>query len=311
MPHPEGSPEAPPTLTDAWDLFKESFLHGHKGLSSADGPPGAGLSAGPDPADVEFGGGQQGDALRHGEGVYDLSKPTFGLRDLMRLDAHLKAKQGSRDTRETRRHRRRATQGLADAEMLAEMGAGDKSGSDWNPTIREFMARAGMPNPQQAIREQYDNVMTAGQEMFGQAMDYGKSIPDRVRLGWEASAPYREQQSEENRRLIGQAMLNVLPEPASPPGLGRNQGDALANMKPQFEKLYGMDAMSSEPPPPGMMDRGLAAADEMGQDANAVMRESMARMGMPNPEQAIREQYDKLMEMIQAARMEKPAPNGE
>ena len=73
----------------------------------AGGPPDAGLSAGPDPNDVEFGESEQ-------MGLSNLADPH---RDAMRESA----KQGRRDTREARREKRRLAQGLADAEMLMEM----------------------------------------------------------------------------------------------------------------------------------------------------------------------------------------------
>ena len=106
MPYPELSSVRPPMQDDAINAFP-GREPGGGGLSMAGGPPGAGLSAGPDPGDVEFGGPQQ-------MGLSNLS-------DLHRDAVKEQAKQGRRDTREARRERRRLAQGLADAEMLMEM----------------------------------------------------------------------------------------------------------------------------------------------------------------------------------------------
>ena len=96
----------PPMQDGAVNAFAGREMGGG-GLSMAGGPPDAGLSAGPDPGDVEFGEPEQ-------MGLSDLE----GLhRDAVREHA----KQGRRDTREARRERRRMAQGLADAEMLMEM----------------------------------------------------------------------------------------------------------------------------------------------------------------------------------------------
>ena len=105
MPHPGLSPAMPPMQDDANAVPSREM--GGGGLSMAGGPPDAGLSAGPDPRDVEFGEQEQ-------MGLSNLS-------DLHRDAVREQAKQGRRDTRETRRERRRMAQGLADAEMLMEM----------------------------------------------------------------------------------------------------------------------------------------------------------------------------------------------
>ena len=106
MPHPGLSPAMPPVQDDAVNAFA-GREPGGGGLSMAGGPPDAGLSAGPDPGDVEFGEQEQ----------MGLSN----LEDLHRDAVKEQAKQGRRDTREVRRERRRMAQGLADAEMLMEM----------------------------------------------------------------------------------------------------------------------------------------------------------------------------------------------
>ena len=86
----------PPMQDDAINAFTGREMGGG-GLSMAGGPPDAGLSAGPDPNDVEFGDPQQ----------MELSN----LRDAMRKSA----KQGRRDTREARRERRRAREAAGDS----------------------------------------------------------------------------------------------------------------------------------------------------------------------------------------------------
>ena len=106
MPHPGPSPAMPPMQDDAINAFAGREMGGG-GLAMAGGPPDAGLAAGPDPGDVEFGESEQ----------MGLSN----LADLHRDAMREQAKQGRRDTRESRREKRRMAQGLADAEMLMEM----------------------------------------------------------------------------------------------------------------------------------------------------------------------------------------------
>ena len=103
MPHPG----LPPMQDDAINAFS-GREPGGGGLAMAGGPPAAGLAAGPDPGDVEFGESEE----------MGLSNLADLHRDAMRESA----RQGRRDTRESRREKRRLTQGIADAEMLAEMG---------------------------------------------------------------------------------------------------------------------------------------------------------------------------------------------
>ena len=176
MPYPGLSPEMLPPGGDP----------GGGGLSMVGAPPpGAELSAGPDPRDVEFGGPQQ-----------------FGLSDLSGLhrDATREyAKQGRRDTREARRERRRTAQGLADAEMLMEMEASDKSGAGGHPVIREYMARAEMPNPRQAITDQYNNVTAAGRE----GLDEVRALGDR---GMAAAGEMGGNALQRAREMGGEAL---------------------------------------------------------------------------------------------------------
>ena len=161
------------------------------------------------------------------------------------------AKQGRRDTREARRERRRQIQGLADSEMLAEMGppqsgtpglvgdamsagqgimdqgmsAAREAMADAQPMMREGLARMGMPNPAQSMTD----AVSAGKEMMDQGMSAGKEM---VGQGRDAAAPYVEQGQE-------------------------------------------------------MMDQGMSAAREAMADARPMMREGLARVGMPNPAQSM------------------------
>ena len=89
--HPEELPPMPPMQGDAINAFTGREMGGG-GLSMAGGPPEAGLSAGPDPNDVEFGEPEQ----------MGLSN----LEDLRRDAMRESAKQGRRDTREGRREKR-------------------------------------------------------------------------------------------------------------------------------------------------------------------------------------------------------------
>ena len=146
MPYPMQSP-APPMQDDAINAFT-GREPGGGGLSMAGVPPGAMMGDEVDPADVEFDDPQQ-------MGLSNLS-------DLHRDAMKENAKQGRRDTRESRRERKRMKQGLADAEMLSEMTEPNEASIDSSPGIREYMARMGMPNPRQAIRDQYDNAKFAG-----------------------------------------------------------------------------------------------------------------------------------------------------
>ena len=159
MPHPDQSLAGLPPQDGAVNGFTGHEM-GMGGLSAAGGPPGADLSAGPDPRDVEFGGEPEQMGLSN-------------LADLHRDAVKEQAKQGRRDTREARRERRRMALGLADAEMMAEVAAAGEPSSDWDPRIREYMARAGMPNPEQAITDQYHNVTSAGQRGLDEVLSLG------------------------------------------------------------------------------------------------------------------------------------------
>ena len=90
MPHP-----GLPPMQDAGDAINafSGREPGGGGLAMAGGPPAAGLAAGPDPGDVEFGESEE----------MGLSNLADLHRDAMRESA----RQGRRDTRESRRERRR------------------------------------------------------------------------------------------------------------------------------------------------------------------------------------------------------------
>ena len=147
---------------------------GGGGLSMAGGPPAAGLSAGPDPADVEFGEPEQ-------MGLSDLE----GLhRDAMREHA----KQGRRNTREARRERRRMSQGLADAELLMEMGAGqDRVGQipgkvdQGMPEDRGlFETITGLQPPSFSM----DRAMEEEKKFWGKGLEDLKNSPAAAQWEW-------------------------------------------------------------------------------------------------------------------------------
>ena len=149
MPHPG----LPPMQDDEINAFTGRDMGGG-GLSAAGGPTG-GLADGPNPADVEFESDLPDSAMDVLGDTGGQPRENFGLRDLLRLNAILKADQGRRNTREARRERRRAAQGLADAEMLGWRWGQGKIGWAKSPAFwikecpmisRISETRAGMPN---------------------------------------------------------------------------------------------------------------------------------------------------------------------